>query len=150
MLFNLFIYMFHYYIREFSSNDIWKVVDKYPHTIKEKKIIVSKDGMYKIHNDNMYRYKLISTNCDSVSEFVGKYTLLVNQFVWKKEIIYKIPFLQQGIQYITFDEYIIHPKIKFIIEKMNNKIIDFYFKSNLSYHTHIMKEELTSFLSLLK
>ena len=148
--FSIYYYMYYYYIKEFLSDDLWRVIGKYPQTTITKKIIVSNDGLYKIYNNNIYKYKLVTTNSEIVSEFIGKYTLLVNQIIWKKEITYKIPFIQQGIQNITFVEYNIHPKIKFIIEKMDNEIIDFYFQSNISYQDHIIKNELTTFLSLLK
>ena len=64
----------------------------------------------------MYKYtiKLIKT----ISQFIDNYTMLVNKNYWKREITYNIPFINQGIIYINFIEYDIHPKLKFIVEKI--------------------------------
>ena len=142
-----YINMFQYYIKELTDINPQRLANKYPHITREESIIFSNDGMYKIYKNKIYKYKLTSANSQSIPQFINNYTLLINKNHWKREITYNIPFVNEGIQHIIFIEYTIHPKLKFIIEKMGPKIIDFYFQSNENHN--IIKNEMASFLSIL-
>jgi len=143
-----YIKMFHYYIKELSYIDTHRISNKFSHISRIEPTIFSNDGKYKVYNNKIYKYKLVSTNSEIISQFIDKYTLLVNKNHWKREITYNLPFMNQGILYINFVEYDIHPKLKFIVEKIDDTIHDFYFQSKEPYDN--IKSEMSSFLSFLK
>ena len=145
-----YISMFYYYIKELVNIDTNIIKNLYPTLIREESLILSKDGIYKTYNNKIYKYKLISNNSERIPQFIDNYTLLVNRNNWKREIIYNIPFIHQKIQNLKCIEYKIHPKLKFIIEKIDNNVVDFYFQSNEHYDNSIIKVEIASFLSQLK
>ena len=143
-----YISMFHYYIKELSYIDTNRIPDKYQSIVRIEPTIFSNDGKYKAYNNKIYKYKLVSTHSETISQFIDDYTLLVNKNHWKREITYNIPIINQGTLHIYFIEYKIHPKLKFIIEKVDNSIYDFYFQSTEHYDD--IKNEISSFLSFLK
>ena len=134
--------MYQYYIRELEC----PTNINYPQTIRNESILLSNDGLYKTYKSELYKYKL---NCKSSEEvLIDNYILLVNNINWKRTKTNNIPFLHEQLRNITYHEYIIHPKVRFIIEKREKKMIDFYFQSN--ENTSIIQNEIASFLSHVK
>ena len=109
-------------------------------------IIFSKNGKYIIYKDELYKNKLV--NITSFEKQMGSYILYINEYQWKKEKTHHIPFDYLGMRDITFIEYIIDAKVKFIIEEINKKMVDFYFESyELSDN---VCDQIVSFLSSIK
>lgn len=143
-----YIKMVQYYIKELSHIDTSRISNKFSHISRIEPTIFSKDGKYKVYNNKIYKYKLVSTHSEIIPQFIDNYTLLTNKNHWKREITYNLPFINQGILYISFVEYNIHPKLKFIVEKIEDNIHDFYFQSKEHYDN--IKSDISSFLSFLK
>ena len=90
----------------------------------------------------------LKKNINSFEKQIGSYILYINEYQWKKEKTYHIPFDYLGMRDITFIEYIIDTKVKFIIEEFNKKRLDFYFESyELSDNVY---DHIVSFLSSIK
>jgi len=121
--------------------------------IENNKIILSSDGEYRIINNNLYKYCIGKDKKDEIfPNYLEKYTLLASgsEFI-RRELSSHIPY-EHIIQEIQLHKYKLHPKSQtiFIIEKRDNKIIDFYFESPHEALDPSLKEDITSLLSYLK
>lgn len=142
--------MYKYYIEQLININTNILDNLYSNTKRDEKIIISKKGMYKIYKDKLYKYKLYINNSTIIYNFLEQYTLLLNQEHWKRvDILYNIPFIHHILS-MNITEYIIHPKVKFIVEKRNGMINDYYFLSSENHDSFIIKQEIGSFLSQLK
>ena len=121
--------------------------------IENNKIILSSDGEYRIINNNLYKYYIGKNKKDKTfPNYLEKYTLLASggEFIRRKRSS-QIPY-EHIIKDIQLHKYKLHPKSQtiFIIEKCDNKIIDFYFESPHEARDPSLKEDITSLLSYLK
>ena len=124
-----------------------KIEKKYTGNKYEIINILTKEGMYKIRGDRMFLYKL-SSNTTKQIEYKN-INFLITEDLWdKKEEIFNIPFHHHLLKKDII-EYVINPRFKIIFEFINNKIFDFYFKTNI-YKIAEIKQNLVSFLSILK
>ena len=131
------------YIKKFKEfEDLKKKLEK-KYSKKEYKItnVLTKRGKYKIKGDELILYKLVSSKEIEYENF------LITEICWKqKEKEYNIPF-NHYILKRNIIEYSIVENLKFIFEIIDNKIIDFYLKTN---NIELFTENIPSLLSMLK
>jgi len=122
-------------------------IKNYDCSVKEETLILSKYGLQKISKNDLYLYK-ISNNLETANFKIDKYNFLINKNPWIKKCKFlRIPYEYDIIKMQKF-EYLINTKLKFIIEKINNNINDFYFVSH--GEPFLFKNNISSFLSQLK
>lgn len=124
------------------------------HKKKKIKTILCEDGEYRMVKKNLYKYKLSPQIQPDIiiKKYVNHYTLLSsNNTLVQCDITYRIPY-EHIIQEIQCEIYKLHPQstTKLVIEKIKNKMIDFYFESPHNPQHITLKEDIVSFLSTLK
>jgi len=133
-----------------------ELIKKYE--IKNIKYIIfySNDGIFELYNKNLY--KLYQNDVKIISDCIiysnKDYELLYDYSFYNKEKIYNVPKLykKKKIKKIHFK--IEKSFLTFILEEEDNNITDFYFeldhKSKDKISNNIIKNEISSFLSILK
>lgn len=126
------------------------------HSIYEKKKnetdenwILTNEGLYKYVKNNLFKYKLDLTIEDTPEKYGD---IMVRNMSWKKySEEWNIP-LSHDIVKIKKVKYKVHEKSStaFIIEYMENEIHDYYFESVENIDNYSLKEDINSFLSMLK
>jgi len=134
------------HINESNLNNLNKSVN-----YLEKQILI-KDGLYKTKNDKIYKYKLFDNETFLINNYIDNFTLICSNTFWKKmQEVFHLPY-EHHIFKLTTITYKLFPTstTKFIIEKdENNTILDFYFVLKETHDNFSLKEDITSFLSLL-
>lgn len=133
-----------------------ELIKKYE--IKNIKYIIfySNDGIFELNNKNLYKLyeNDVKITSDNISYNNEDYELLYDNSFYNKEKIYSIPKLyrEKKIKKTYFK--IEKTFLTFILEQEDNNIIDFYFelddKSKDKISNNIIKNEISSFLSILK
>jgi len=133
-----------------------ELIKKYE--IKNMKYIIfySNDGIFELNNKNLYKLyqNNVKITSDNISYNDKAYELLYDNSFYNKEKIYSIPKLyrEKKIKKTYFK--IEKSFTTFILEQEDNNIIDFYFelddKSKDKISNNIIKNEISSFLSILK
>jgi hypothetical protein len=128
--------------------------------IKNIKYIIfySNDGIFELNNKNLYKLyqndvKITSDNISYNSYNNKEYELLYDNSFYNKEKIYSVPSLYREKK-IKKTYYKIEKSFSTFILEQDNNIIDFYFelddKSKDKVSNNIIKNEISSFLSILK
>lgn len=139
-----------YYIVEFVNINDDGLNNLHKTEILSKRLLTD-EGLYKMNGDDLWLYKLMDNGSFAINNYIENYTLAGSNHYWKKtKKSYRIP-IHNKIQTIVVEIYKHSPKsnTKFIIEKNNNKIIDFFFESKENPDNLSLKEDIASFLSLL-
>ena len=133
-----------------------ELIKKYE--IKNMKYIIfySNDGIFELNNKNLYKLyqNNVKITSDNISYNDKAYELLYDNSFYNKEKIYSITKLyrEKKIKKTYFK--IEKSFTTFILEQEDNNIIDFYFelddKSKDKISNNIIKNEISSFLSILK
>ena len=133
-----------------------ELIKKYE--IKNMKYIIfySNDGIFELDNKNLYKLYQndVKITSDNISYNNEDYELLYDNSFYNKEKIYSVPKLyrEKKIKKTYFK--IEKTFLTFILEQEDNNIIDFYFelddKSKDKISNNIIKNEISSFLSILK
>ena len=133
-----------------------ELIKKYE--IKNMKYIIfySNDGIFELNNKNLYKLYQndVKISSDNISYNDKEYELLYDNSFYNKEKIYSVPNLyrEKKIKKTYFK--IEKSFSTFILEQEDNNIIDFYFelddKSKDKISNNIIKNEISSFLSILK
>ena len=133
-----------------------ELIKKYE--IKNMKYIIfySNDGIFELNNKNLYKLYQndVKISSDNISYNDKEYELLYDNSFYNKEKIYSVPNLyrEKKIKKTYFK--IEKSFSTLIIEYQDNNIIDFYFelddKSKDKVSNNIIKNEISSFLSILK
>jgi len=126
-----------------------------PHLWKEEKekILLAEDGLYKYIKETLYKFKIIPLSTINISPFsIQNIQFFPMGFNFqKKEEVIQIPkkhyFMELNKKIYKLNE---KSTTVFIIEYNNKKIKDFYFESSEEADNHSLREDLSSFLSLLK
>jgi len=126
--------------------------------IKNMKYIIfySNDGIFELNNKNLYKLYQndVKITSDNISYNNEDYELLYDNSLYNKEKLYSVPNLyrEKKIKKTYFK--IEKTFSTFILEQDDNNIIDFYFelddKSKDKISNNIIKNEISSFLSILK
>ena len=136
-----------YYIPNLQFTNVEKL-NKLNKVQFNMKILNSIDGLYKIINNNLYKYKLTHNKTIYIEDYIGSYSLIQSDEKWKKStIVFHIPYIHNILE-LKITKYSINPKSKtfFVVEKYNNKIHDFFFESSLLHDNCLLKEDISSFL----
>ena len=102
------------------------------------------DKGLKYIGEDLFKFKLNSTEDDIVidGDIIG------TDLCWKKyDRSFQIPFIFKKIE-IDISDFNIEKDVTLRIEKINNKISDYYFLSNYSHDNFFLKDGIISFLSL--
>lgn len=128
-------------------------LSRYQKTIKNDQLLLTNHGFYKYINDDLYKFKMHFEK-DSTSikkKYINDIDFKITNNKWIK--IDKEYSLPRDNAIIKSNMYIFSPrpksKTKFIVEKINGGIHDYYFTSNEDFDNHSLKEDITSFLLLL-
>lgn len=143
-----------YYLTGLQHDPYWNL-DKLHKTTIDKKLILADDGLYQLHGDHLYRYKVrtdrINTPTNDDQHSIKNYVLAPSGYeLLKMDKTYRIPYEHNIINLIT-KEYKTHPQAgtKLVIEKTANSI-DFFFESTYDQQDNSLEEDLISLLSHLK
>ena len=137
-----------YYIDGLSNININELVD-YLKEQYEEKIILANDGYYKYIKNELYKYKIsnLNINDDIIIQLNKKIKIIGTNHYWKKsDKVYKIPFSHKCINKKIY-KFKITDNITLITEKIENKINDLYFISNIPHDDYFFKQQVISFLS---
>tara|TARA_B110000211_G_scaffold234392_1_gene303841 strand:+ start:2108 stop:2533 length:426 start_codon:yes stop_codon:yes gene_type:complete len=132
-----------YYINNLYTPDTQKL-NEYLKKQKKENIILATDGLYKYVDGDLFKFKLNSTEDDIVidGDIIG------TDVSWKKyDRSFQIPFIFKKIE-IDISDFNIEKDVTLRIEKINNKISDYYFLSNYAHDNFFLKDGIVSFLSL--
>ena len=133
-----------------------ELIKKYEIKIMKYIIFYSNDGIFELNNKNLYKLyqNNVKITSDNISYNDKAYELLYDNSFYNKEKIYSIPKLyrEKKIKKTYFK--IEKTFLTFILEQEDNNIINFYFelddKSKDKISNNILKNEISSFLSILK
>ena len=120
----------------------------------EKKEIIYKflteDCIIKERAGEFYKFKIQDNNCDvRVENYIKDHTIVGTDFFEKKiEPIYYIPYEHHLIN-MERRIYSLRQNTKFIVEYIDGKMTDYYFRSNEDPRNFSLKEDIYSFLSIL-
>ena len=113
-----------------KDSNLNKIKNDFTFNLIDKKIICCNNGYYDIQEKNITKYTIIPRNNLIFEKFIDNYTLLVDNTYEKKiEDVEYIPFecVEINITYMIVD--IPESNNKFILEFVNRRMVDFYFKT---------------------
>ena len=104
--------------------------------------ILTDHCLIKDRGGKLYKYIIQDNNADiKIKNFIKDYTLLGTDFFEKRiDQIYHIPFDHHLLKIKKYI-YSMSGRTKFVVEKQNDKIIDFYFVSKDKYTNFSLKED---------
>ena len=112
------------------DENIKKLKDNFEYTQHIKNIICCPDGFYEIGDKSIIKYVKIHKEDLILENFIDEYTLLVNNGYDKKiGFVDFIPYESQEIEISELVFNIPESDNKFILEYINNRVSDFYFKT---------------------
>lgn len=126
---------------------------KLKHTVNNNVLMLTDYGLYKFNHQNLTVYKLnLESENELVVNYVDNHDFYVVKNKWNKHnITYQMP-VEHHIVKPTIHSYFLYPKsnLKFVIEEVDGAISDYYFITNEPYDNLSVKEDIRSFLQLLK
>ena len=124
------------YIPEISIRSIRKPINisklknVFEYDVVSKKIICSIDGFYEIKDNEIIKFINIDNEGIIFENFVEKYTLIAcNSYEKKVGLVEFIPFESEELDFHIESFTIPESNNKFILEYINNRVSDFYFKT---------------------
>ena len=133
------------YIDNFSLSNITHIK---PVHIKELSFL-SYFGKYKIFQNKIYLFKLENSSEQHISNFINNINIITSNEVWKKSgEKYGLPHYCIPIE-INKEIYKIDDKLKFVIERNEEKVIDYYLDTSYQVDDFCLKNEINSFLNRL-
>lgn len=112
--------------------------------------LYSEEGLFRIQNDKLFKINIIDND-------FTKYSINDIDFLLDKSDIhlklfnYKIPFNFESKKMVQIIYSLNkNSKIQLVIEHINQKIHDVYFSTNYDIDNYSIKEDICTFLSLLK
>ena len=137
-----------YYIENIQLN---KLNDSQLKPVKTNEhLILTHNSLIKLINDNYVKFLFCENKpVEEINNFINETPVLVdNSYFKKKEIIYQIPYDHKIIN-LDYLKYKINHKSKtqFVIEKVKNKVCDYYFLSN--EHINVVQQDIFTFLRLI-
>ena len=135
-------------------------LDNFRHTLSECIQMIYKDsllltnhGFYKYVGDDLYKYKISTDKKEDTvrKKYIQNIDFIINRNQWiKKEKEYRLP-TESVVVYLESHIFLLSPqsKTKFVIEKLEGNILDYYFTNKENADHHSLKEDIASFLSLL-
>ena len=81
-----------YYIKQLTNHtqlDLNNLHKK----VEDHKYILADDGLYCLHEKQLYQYKLIDNQYNIIKNYINNFTLIYSHIYWKKnKKSYKIPY----------------------------------------------------------
>ena len=115
--------------------------------------ILTPNGLYKIIDDDIIQFKLVSKKSNIIENFYKNFTL-IEENIYEKKIgpVSYIPYENETIE-ITKIKYSLQERSEhfFVLELINNRIKDLYFLSNkgIGEENLFFKNDLCSFMNSL-
>jgi hypothetical protein len=127
--------------------------EKYFSKKTTEKQILTTNGLYKIIDDDIIQFKLVSKNSNIIQNFYKNLTLIEENIYEKKiGLVTYIPYENETIE-ITKIKYSIQERSEhfLVLELINNRIKDLYFISskNIGEENLFFKNDLCSFIDSL-
>lgn len=149
--------MVKYYLIHDNDNNIFtfKNVEKIKHKLYFKenkvKIILTNKGIFKPINNLFVHYKFIDNDVKIFNNYINNYNLLIDDSKWIKTNEYNVippehKLLEENIITFKLNE---KSRTQFIFEEING-IMDNYIQSDDGVDSFSLKEDIITFLSLLK
>ena len=117
-----------------------------------KNIIFTCDGFYEINDKSIIKFVTIQKDTMIFENFINKYTLLVdNSYNKKIGLVDFIPFESQEMVLSMLIFNIPESNNKFILETVNNRVIDFYFltKDKITQNNIFLNNDVSLILKTL-
>lgn len=142
------------YFTDIKLDDLNKIINNnYYIEILEYSLIFSLDGVYKVNKNTNVLYKLKFLDSDVIHNIINEWNILIDDSICEyEEELSQIPYNSYTKKFIQFT-YSIRKNalVKFVILKDNtNKILDFYFLYNGDIEDFSFREEVLTFLSIIK
>ena len=142
------------YFIDIKLENLNKIINNnYYIEIVEYSLIFSLDGIYKVNKSSDIFYKLKFLDSDVIHNIIYEWNILIdNSSCEYEEELSQIPYNSYTKKFIQFT-YSIRKNalVKFVILKdNNNKILDFYFLYNGDIEDFSFREEVLTFLSIIK
>lgn len=111
--------------------------------------ILSCDGIYKLHNDNIYKLQIIDNNYEK--KIINNVDLILDKSYIIKKDTYHIPVTSYDLVDINVNIYGLRDKanLKLYIEKRFNRIYDVYFIANDKLDEYNLVDDINTFLTML-
>lgn len=149
-----------FYIQEINldtlnkKNIIEKLKKKISYNESVEQSILAPDGLYKIKNEDIIKYRIVNKNHYIVENFLKKYTLFFtkNHYIKDNHIQYNIPYnhcIHTFIRLYFYNADYSKNKMVIDIDNTSNKIFNIYFTSNEDENDFIFQEDISLYLDLL-
>lgn len=111
--------------------------------------ILSCDGIYKLHNDNIYKLQIMDNNYEK--KIINNVDLILDKSYIIKKDTYHIPVTSYDLVDINVNIYGLRDKanLKLYIEKRFNRIYDVYFIANDKLDEYNLYDDINTFLTML-
>ena len=111
--------------------------------------ILSCDGIFKLHNDNIYKLQIIDNNYEK--KIINNVDLIIDKSYILKKDTYHIPVTSYDLVDINVNIYGLRDKanLKLYIEKRFNRIYDVYFIANDKLDEYNLYDDINTFLTML-
>ena len=111
--------------------------------------ILSCDGIYKLHNDNIYKLQIMDNNYEK--KIINNVDLILDKSYIIKKDNYHIPVTSYDLVDINVNIYGLRDKanLKLYIEKRFNRIYDVYFIANDKLDEYNLYDDINTFLTML-
>ena len=111
--------------------------------------ILSCDGIFKLHNDNIYKLQIMDNNYEK--KIINNVDLILDKSYIMKKDTYHIPFTSYDLVDINVNIYGLRDKanLKLYIEKRFNRIYDVYFIANDKLDEYNLYDDINTFLTML-
>ena len=132
------------------SDNMDSIASSYCHKTTSEKLIMSKQGVLKCHKGKLFKLKLVDAPvkedqldrfrliCDSSEVTVGEHA-------------FQVP-TQHVVQDIIKKHHRLRPRalVELVIVLHGDKVHDFYFETSEDSRSHSVREDILTFLSVLK
>ena len=111
--------------------------------------ILSCDGIFKLHNDNIYKLQIMDNNYEK--KIINNVDLILDKSYILKKDTYHIPVTSYDLVDINVNIYGLRDKanLKLYIEKRFNRIYDVYFIANDKLDEYNLYDDINTFLTML-
>ena len=142
-----------YYPCTVNLDNFHNKLSGYHFSVRKEQRLLTSYGYYKYIKDELYKFKICMDEDNSFckKKYINNIDFKITKKHWiKVEKEYSLP-IDNAILPLEIYIFSPHPKskTKFIIEKWDGKVHDYYFTSKEEFDNHSLKEDITSFLSLL-
>lgn len=140
------IYVYNHHINKINEDNIKQYLTK----TTEKNVFYSNEGIFKITNNKLYKIQVKDVKIKN--HYINNIKCYIDNSEHKLgEEYYQIPYTHVR-ETITEEIYKLkeNSDIKLILEKLKGFINNIYFETKLNINTIGIKEEILSFLSVLK